>query len=285
MVMNLSLEQLCDGISLQPEVRTQVLRLHREMDFAPYRDLMDGQFSPDTWDESFERLEELLDPMDENGFMMLTCMMTWALKTWENYRKASISDEIFFATMGCFTRFVGEHMASYGEYGFDRGFWTSRQLAMRLFRIGELEYELRETKDQGKVVRLHIPTNCDFRMSQVAASYRDAKGFLAKYYPDYLDVPMMCGSWLLAPALREVLPKVSNIVRFQDLFELISVDEDSCEFMQWLYGDEELPVDEHLPEKTSLQRKIKQRLLYGGKVGTALGVLKEEKINYFAKST
>lgn len=264
---------LCDGISLQPEVRAQVLSLYKHMDFSPYRELMDGQLSPATWDESYERLKNLLAPVDEKGFMMLTCMLTWALNTWENYRKAGISDEIFFDTMGCFTRFVGEHMASYGEYGFDRGFWTSRQLAMRLFRIGELEYELRETENE-KVVRFHIPSDSDFRMDRVKESYDQACEFLRTYYPEYASVPFKCDSWLLSPGLAEELSPESNILKFQQLFEIVSNDEDSMEFLQWLYGRGDIPIEE-LPENTSLQRRVKQRLLRGGKIGKALGVLKK----------
>ena len=59
-----------------------------------------------------------------------------------------IPENIYIDTMKCFTRFVGEHFASYGYYGFDRGFWTTRQITARLFRIGQLEYEQAEGTDR-----------------------------------------------------------------------------------------------------------------------------------------
>ena len=46
--------------------------------------------------------------------------------------------------MSCFTRFVNEYKESFNKYGFDRGFWTYRQLAMLLFKVGILEYEIDE---------------------------------------------------------------------------------------------------------------------------------------------
>ncbi len=44
-------------------------------------------------------------------------------------------EDVFIATMGCFSRFVREHFDSYGYYGFDRDFWTTRQVNAKLFRI------------------------------------------------------------------------------------------------------------------------------------------------------
>lgn len=265
--------ELCEGISLPGEVRKQVLFLYEHTDFAEFQEPMNQLLCPAAWDLGHELLKSKLAP-DEKGFKILTCMLVCSLKTWGNYKAAGISDEIFFATMKCFTRFVEEHENSFGYYGFDRDFWTSRQLAMKLFRIGELEYELRETEKEGKTVRLHIPSDSDFRMSRVKASYRQARIFLEQFYPDYLDVPMMCHSWLLAPALGEVLPEKSNIANFQKLFDVVSVEEDDREFLQWLYGRKDIPT-EQLPEKTSLQKKVKQRLVGGGKVGCALGVFRK----------
>ena len=34
-------------------------------------------------------------------------------------------------------------------------------------------------------------TEIDFRMTRVKASYRQARNFLEKYFPDYLDVPVL----------------------------------------------------------------------------------------------
>lgn len=267
------LAELCEGISLQKEVRETVFAIYDDSDFSEFQEPMNQLFFPDTWDVGQKTLKELLTP-DDSGFKMLTCMLVCALKTWENYRAGGIPDEIFFATMKCFTRFVEEHKNSFGSYGFDRDFWTSRQLAMKLFRIGELEYELRETVEEGKLVRFHIPSDCDFRMSRVKASYRQARDFLNTYYPEYMDVPVKCSSWLLAPGLAEELPANSNIARFQRLFDIVSVDEDNTEFLQWLYGREDISVSE-LPEHTFLQRRVKQRLLSGEKIGKALGVFKK----------
>ncbi|MBQ8813944.1 MAG: DUF5596 domain-containing protein [Lachnospiraceae bacterium] len=268
--------ELCDGIALQTEVKSKVFNIYDRLDFSVLEEPMNQLLFPETWDEGRMTLKTVF-ASDELGFKMLTCMLVCALKTLENYKTAGIPLEIFIATMKCFTRFVEEHKSSFGSYGFDRDFWTSRQLAMKLFRIGELEYELRETEAEGNVVRFHIPSDSDLRISRVKVSYRQAREFLNKYYPEYAKVPVKCDSWLLAPGLAEELPADSNILKFQQLFDVVSTDEDSMEFLQWLYGREDISLPE-LPEKTSLQRRVKQRLLAGGKIGKALGVFKKPVI-------
>ena len=66
-----------------------------------------------------------------------------------------IPEGIWLATMRCYPRFIAEHRRSYGRDGFDRGNWTVRQAGCRLFRIGELEYELFERNGTWRI-RRHI---------------------------------------------------------------------------------------------------------------------------------
>jgi hypothetical protein len=68
------------------------------------------------------------------------------------------------------------------------------------------------------------------------------------------------------------LPDNSNILRFQKAFILDKVDYDTNYYMNWVYKREDLPL-ELLPENTSLQRKMKEHILKGGKVGSASGKL------------
>ena len=91
-----------------------------------------------------------------------------------------ISEEIYFETMKCFSRFVREHKVSYGVYGFDRGFWTPHQIEGKLFRIGELEYQI---DDEEKVISIHIPSDADLSDDLVDASYAEQKRFFAENFP------------------------------------------------------------------------------------------------------
>jgi len=83
---------------------------------------------------------------------------------------------------------------------------------------------------------------------------------------------MVCNSWLLAPALKYVLPENSKILQFQKSFDIDHVDLDSLGFMDWVYGSKDIPLEE-LPEDTSLQRNLKPYLRNNGKIGWASGKL------------
>lgn len=206
-------------------------------------------------------------------------------------------------TMKCFTRFVTEYHTSYGRYGFDRGFWAYRQIEGVLFRLGVLEYEI--LPDQAELqsgttaadttqasvggsgaarettcgkINIHIPGGAPLTEETIADSYREARTFLARFFPGTEDWPMECESWLLSPALPHLLPETSRILLFQRHFTLREWDEDASDYLEWVYhfapgqiaaAKQNLPA---LPENTSLQRRMKAHLLDGGKIGVGTGL-------------
>ena len=190
---------------------------------------------------------------------------------WQRY-----PEEIWIETMKCFGRFIREYRECYGHDGFDRGFWTTRQINARLFRIGTLEYEMTKEED-GKVIRLHIPSDADLSAAALNQSVEAAKTFFKTYMPDYADAPMRCESWLLSPAVREMLPDTARIVRFQNAFEIESADPSSREAIQWVFHltkEQQKKMDvSSLPEETQLQKQMKAVLLEGRAPGTADGKL------------
>ena len=185
--------------------------------------------------------------------------------------------DVFVDTLACFTRFVREHFESLGAYGFDRGFWTTRQINARLFRLGELEYELLEDGEK-RSIALHIPSDCRLEPALLDDSVDRAKKFLAAYFPAWQNAPMTCESWLLSPALKDLLPPDSRILRFQRAFDLTPCADDEREaVLQWVYRltpPQQENVDLHaLPEGTALQKSMKRFLLSGGVFTAASGPL------------
>lgn len=207
------------------------------------------------------------------GFQVLADHLVQACRCWETYERLGISEEIYIDTMACFSRFVREHLASFGCYGFDRGFWTTRQISAKLFRIGQLEYELLEAEGQ-KSVSLHIPSDCLLQEPLLRESREQAGALIAKTFPDFARVPWVCSSWLLSPDLPGLLPKDSNIVRFQRAFTLTGSYPDP-DFKEWVYKRTDIPND-LLPEDTSLQRALKAFLLAGNTFLSGSGVLRAD---------
>lgn len=229
------------------------------------QELTDIKTAPSAYNQIKEKLKD-----DNNGLKMLACMLKATCYTYKKYLELGVSDKIFIDTLTCFTRFTEEYRKSYGEYGFDRGWWTYRQLSCVLFKIGELEYEYR---DDEKTIHLHIPTGAHINLESCKHSLDSFKSFTKKYFPNK-NYPIICNSWLQSPELDKLLNDNSNILAFKHCFKIIRWDKEQDEFLQWIYGRKDIKYND-LPENTSLQRNVKKHLIKGGFIGSAYGILND----------
>lgn len=233
-------------------------------------DLKSRLLDRNTWDEAVKSLQELVGE-DPDGLNILWEELNIACESYDEYVKRGISENIFVDTMKFCTRFLNEHKNTYDSYRYVWAWWFPRQLSLGEFRIGALEYELAD--GENREIYIHIPSDANLGKESVAASLNSFYDFRKTYFPEWEDVRLVCDSWLLSPALKELLDDNSNIMEFQRLFELEYTDYDSIWFLGWVYpgaGDDY----NNLPEKTSLQRNMKNHLLAGKKVGCAKGYLK-----------
>lgn len=266
----MDLETLCSGIDLQPEMQGQVLRYYHSDDYHKVQAAARGLQSMETEAETRKELNQLFQT-DAKHIKMLTCMLACAVELYPWYREKGISDTIFFETMRCFPRFIGECKQRTGEYSFDREWWTARQISGRLFRLGELEYEM--LSEQGKpVVSMHIPSNAVLTPQKCDESIGLAKCFFAEHFPKFQDVDYVCDSWLLSPELPSLLPPDSNILAFQKRFQLQKADASDTAYIEWVFKTDSSRVEDY-PEDSTLQRNMKAHLLSGGKIGSGQGVL------------
>ncbi len=254
----MTLETLLKKIEMPEEAAEAVLGVRLPQGT---REICLGLLDENAYETAYAKISKLLGG---EGYPMLRVMLDTALLTFGRYQAEGIGEDVFFATMGCFSRFVKEHLESFGVYGFDRGFWTGRQLSLTLFRLGTLEYE----KEKGGAVSVHIPSGADLSEDAVSESLATAKvffkahGFPATHY--------YCTSWLLSPSLQKVLPPTSRILSFQKRFRILRFDEADDEYKLWVFKRKELAAEE-FPETTSLQRSIKKFVLAGGAIGSAFG--------------
>ena len=266
----MKMAELCNMIDMPEVVQEKLIRYENEIDFAGIETEITGMNNVETWEEEREKLITFLAP-DETGLKMLTCQLHEVCNRYKQYKNTGISDDIFTDTMKFFSRFLYSHNKTFGVYQYVWSWWAVRQISMQEFRIGELEYEMMVQNDK-KVIGVHIPSDAKLESGKLRKSYLDARDFLGKFYPDYADADMICGSWLLAPALKKLLPEDSRIIQFQKSFVLTSQEADSPGILDWVYGRRDIPFAD-LPEETSLQRKLKQYLINGGKVEWANGTL------------
>ena len=89
---------------------------------------------------------------------------------------------------------------------------------------------------------------------------------------EQLNVEIVTETWMIMPELEELLTAESKILQFKSLFDIDSVDYEQTWYMGWIFpGYTE--INENLPEKTTLHRKLKEYLLSGKKFGIAKGHL------------
>ena len=262
------MEQLCRQINMPEEVTGILLNLHSTLSFYPCLNLL---MQEETWDAGLSQLKEVLGE-DAGGMKRLCCMLRCALRARAEYVRLGIPETIYIDTMAAFSRFVREYQKSYGRYGFNRGSWTPRQVSCRLLRIGQLEYEL--TMRNGEpVISLHIPTDVDLRPETIRPSIKEALETLNRLFPDYRGKKVFCHSWLLSAQLKDFLPESSNILRFQELFEIEPDGIPGNDVLLWVFQNPKLPKTD-FPEDTSLQRKLKRFFLDGGQFLEGAGYLR-----------
>lgn len=267
----MDLKMLCRRIGLQEPVCLRVMEQAQMLDLEAAEPLLDRFRDFEEMDRSRLALQGMLGE-DGDHMKILTCMLHGAVRAYDWYALRGIGEEIYFDTMGCFSRFLEETRQITGRHDFDRHFWTTRQVGCHLFRLGALEYEI-VPGGENRYAAVHIPSDADFSPEQVDASLAMAGRFLREQFPEQKAWEFRCHSWLLEPELRRMLPDGSNIRSFQERFVLTGEGEPGWEFAQWLFRSG--AADPALfPEDTSLQRAVKNHLLSGGVIRNVRGVMK-----------
>ena len=150
----MQLHELYQKIDLPEEAARRAKEAGRTLDLAALEPFLAGMMAIETAESAYRALSGRLTD-DGDHYAMLYCQLECARRDAVRYREMGIGEDVFCATMKCFSRFLRECEVRNGRMFFDRGWWTYRQLAMRIFRIGELEYEL-EPPSGDAAVGLHI---------------------------------------------------------------------------------------------------------------------------------
>ena len=265
----MTIPYLCELLKLPPAVEDTVIKYSDSRISVMDEELRNELLNRESWEQAVEELKQRIGD-DPYGFYMLAEMLSAACHTYEAYQRMGIEEDIFIATMRFCTRFIEEHKKKCGEYAFEWAWWFVRQLAMQEFRLGELEYEF--VNGDERRIYIHIPSGARMAPEYIQESFAAYKCFLEKYYPEWKDVKRYCNSWMMSPTLGQLLTEGSNVLAFQRLFEIVSVDYESMAVLDWVYPGEKADFSA-LSENTSLQRNMKKYLLGGGKVGWAEGRL------------
>ncbi|HZC75135.1 MAG TPA: hypothetical protein VE220_04095 [Gaiellaceae bacterium] len=140
-----------------------------------------------------------------------------------------------------------------GEEPFSDLRWIEVVWSGRLAELGRLQFESRADG----VLAIHIPESGPLTPAACEASFARAR----VVFPDHRVAS--CHSWLLDPALAAVLPGNSNIVRFQQRFELRDDgDEANDDVLRFVFHTDDSDLDKLTP-RTTLERALVDHMRAG----------------------
>lgn len=271
----MELTELYQLLELPKVVITELNKYENDRKININTDLRKHLLTRGLWQEGIKTLQELIGD-DPDGIKILWELLNLACESYKEYEKKSIPVEIYVETMKFCTRFIKDYQRVYGKYKFVWAWWFPRQLSLQEFRIGALEYEFVESDK--KTISVHIPSDADLREENILKSLSAFGNFRKIFFSTWENTEIYCNSWLLSPTLRELLDKDSNIINFQKLFVIESIDYEKPSVLKWVFpGHTE--ISDKLTENTSLQRKMKKYLLSGKSVGCAKGHLKKQYLH------
>lgn len=137
--------------------------------------------------------------------------------------------------------------------------WATYFINCRIIEVGNLQYEFDGSIDK---IKIHVPHMPKLDMEKVKESLFASKKIIKKYFR-FDDKQYICNSWLLSKQLSQILDNNSNIKKFQTLFKIKDGDDCTGDILNHVYGLKSCDDYGKLPEKTSLQRKIKAELMKG----------------------
>ena len=232
-------------------------------------------------------IDETLDPVEytkpaPTGRGALVQILFYCEGLAERYREAGIPEEILLDTLDDIRIYCEEWSAVKGHLTIATANWLYHHFGMELFRLGRLQFCMAATRadypERGipkgePILEVHIPRGGKMTPELCRASFRAARAFFARFFPEYRYSYFTCNSWLLDKTLSDFLPPESNIIKFGNLFDRLSCSE-ALYMLDYLYPigtkKEDLP---NITPTTSLAAKIRDAVLAGKKFYPAFGVI------------
>ena len=176
-----------------------------------------------------------------------------------------ISDEVSWATLADLGHQVWVHRLTHGAFGLGTEWWLSLVWSGAFYWLGRLQFNLQPAEDDPEawVLGTHIPRGGSLAPELVDASFAAARAFFREHFPDCPVREIFCHSWMLDPALSEMVPG-SNLASFQQRWEPYGEaspgDGDVLFFVFLERGSVDLDT---LPTDTRLRRAVAERLAAG----------------------
>lgn len=269
---------------VNPEVKAVAEKWYKKLSF------------PKCFDEEFYKaLEEIniSDATTTQDFENGKCgkrnliMALWLCEQLnERYKQKGIPESYLLDTLHDIVIWTETWSAIKGELCLFENSWLARHLDMQLIKVGRLQYCMAGSEHDvhnypinknDNVLEVHIPAVGPLNYDECVESLKEGKEFFARYFPEFKYSYRTCHSWLLDTTLKEHIKAGSNILKFQELFDITELEE-SDDIIKYVFSWDARRYN--LKQKSaegSLAAAVKKHVAKGGSFYCGIGVIKEQR--------
>lgn len=243
-----------------------------------------NEFVLETIEGKIEEISSYLCLHPYTTMMVFLICATGKLK--EEYQKSGYDEELFWETMTDFRSKAEECYYTKGVWGTFVAFWYPNFFRLKIFRMGRLIFERDTFREQcsveiagrkilpeDKVINVHIPSGGSLDQESCLNSFKKAYRF---FRDEFSGQPVLfrCGSWLLYPENRKILPLESNVIKFMEFWKIYKSREEWDFPDLWRIFGVEYPIDlKKLPRETTMQKAFYDWFIAGGVMGAGAGIM------------
>jgi len=201
------------------------------------------------------------------------------------YRERGIPEKYLCDTLSDVAVWTN-HARRKGVTGLRNDGWVAFTMRAAIFKVGRLQYEPASLNygsasytggvlTAGRnvpVLSVHVQEGGT--LGGIDESFTEALEFFRLYFPEKKFSAFVCCSWLLDDCLIEMLGEDSNILKFKRRFTLLP-GQGGPNAVERVFGDAGVDLESFVP-KTSLQKKMREYILGGDRVGDRFGVIEIE---------
>ena len=217
-------------------------------------------------------------PQDLHMTLNLYFALVFARECKGRYISKDIDHDIYKDTLNDISIWADTYHMQTGKIGLKEIHWIRKHIFFKIFKLGRLQFEMTDLEKDVKsftknseCLNIHIPEGEPLEPLKCQQSLKVAKSFFIKHFNKNYQVAV-CHSWLLHENLKVILDQNANIVKFAQLFEIVENTNDCSQALERVFGTG-TKISANMPERTSLQRKMKRFLLDGNVVGMGYGII------------
>lgn len=224
----------------------------------------------------------LYDKNEADGKRNLLSYLFMCEKLKEKYDKVGISEDVLYDTLSDLVIWTDIWSNIKDELYLGEIDWLSNHLSMKLFKLGRLQFcmaisecDISSRIQKGdKVIEIHIPEGSPLSEKECVSSIEAAKEFFKKHFPEFDYKAFICHSWLLDESLKKYLKKESNILKFQNMFDIV-LKKKSDSVLKYVFSwNARRRNIKNFNAETSFSKEIKKAVCEGSEFYVGYGVLK-----------